>query len=107
MLGRRGRNECGARALTGVSKEFAKISADVLTSEYRKIWAGSEEENLRPMAKEMPMVEPFLGMPYVMASGALRRAAVNTCARSTSFPWRPKGHHSLITPTAQTGFLSE
>ena len=24
-------------------------------------------ENLRPMAKEMPMVEPFLAMPYVMA----------------------------------------
>jgi type VI secretion system protein VasG len=38
-----------ARALTGVSKEFSKISVDVLTSEYRKIWAGSEEENLRPM----------------------------------------------------------
>ena len=34
-----------ARALTGVSKEFAKISVDVLTGEYRKIWAGSEEEN--------------------------------------------------------------
>src|SRR5665213_787524 len=38
-----------ARALTGVSKEFGKISVDVLTGEYRKIWAGSEEENLRPM----------------------------------------------------------
>ena len=32
-----------------MSKEFAKISVDVLTGEYRKIWAGSEEENLRPM----------------------------------------------------------
>jgi type VI secretion system protein VasG len=38
-----------ARAVTGVSKEFTKISVDLLTSEYRKIWAGSEEENLRPM----------------------------------------------------------
>ncbi len=38
-----------ARALTNVSKEFSKISVDLLTSEYRKIWAGSEEENLRPM----------------------------------------------------------
>jgi len=38
-----------ARALTGVSKEFAKVPVDALTSEYRKIWAGSEEENLRPM----------------------------------------------------------
>ncbi len=38
-----------ARAFTGVSKEFAKVPVDALTSEYRKIWAGSEEENLRPM----------------------------------------------------------
>jgi type VI secretion system protein VasG len=38
-----------ARAITNVSKEFAKISADLLTSEHRKIWAGSEEENLRPI----------------------------------------------------------
>src|SRR5882672_6086935 len=38
-----------ARAFTSVSPEFAKVSVDVLTSEYRKIWAGSEEETLRPM----------------------------------------------------------
>src|SRR5580704_449922 len=38
-----------ARAFTSVSAEFGKVSVDVLTSEYRKIWAGSEEENLRPM----------------------------------------------------------
>src|ERR1700694_3627651 len=38
-----------ARAFTNVSKEFAKVSVDLLTSEHRKIWAGSEEENLRPM----------------------------------------------------------
>src|SRR5581483_6620378 len=37
------------RALADVSKEFSKISADVLTADYRKIWARSEEENLRPM----------------------------------------------------------
>jgi type VI secretion system protein VasG len=37
------------RALTNVSREFAKISLDVLTAEYRKIWVTSEEENLRPM----------------------------------------------------------
>src|SRR5215470_14257009 len=37
------------RALTNVSPEFGKISVDVLTSEYRKIWATSDEENLRPM----------------------------------------------------------
>ncbi len=37
------------RALTNVSQEFGKISVDVLTAEYRKIWATSDEENLRPM----------------------------------------------------------
>ena len=38
-----------ARAFTNLSPEFAKISVDVVTSEYRKIWAGSDEDNLRPM----------------------------------------------------------
>jgi type VI secretion system protein VasG len=37
------------RAFTSLSPEFTKISADVLTADHRKIWAGSEEENLRPM----------------------------------------------------------
>jgi type VI secretion system protein VasG len=37
------------RALNGVSREFAKIPIDSLTNEYRKIWLGSEEENLRPI----------------------------------------------------------
>jgi len=38
-----------ARAFNNVSPEFGKVSVDLLTNEYRKIWAGSEEENLRPM----------------------------------------------------------
>jgi type VI secretion system protein VasG len=37
------------RALRNISPEFAKMSINVLTSEYRKIWATSEEETLRPM----------------------------------------------------------
>jgi type VI secretion system protein VasG len=37
------------RALKNISSEFKKMSVDVLTSEYRKIWATSEEETLRPM----------------------------------------------------------
>jgi type VI secretion system protein VasG len=37
------------RALTSASKEFSKISPDTLSAEYRNIWKGSEEENLRPM----------------------------------------------------------
>src|ERR1700694_5205342 len=38
-----------SRAFTNVSTDFAKVSVDLLNSEHRKIWAGSEEENLRPM----------------------------------------------------------
>src|SRR6476661_2485008 len=38
-----------ARSFANVSPEFAKVSVDLLTNEYRKIWAGSEEDNLRPM----------------------------------------------------------
>ena len=38
-----------ARALSSLSREFAKVSVDTLTSEHRKIWAGSDEENLRPI----------------------------------------------------------
>ena len=37
------------RAFNNLSPEFAKISVDTLTDEHRKIWAGSDEENLRPM----------------------------------------------------------
>src|SRR3954454_10703731 len=37
------------RALKNISSEFNKMSIDVLTSEYRKIWATSEEETIRPM----------------------------------------------------------
>ena len=37
------------RAFLNLSQEFAKISADTLAEEHRKIWASSEEENLRPM----------------------------------------------------------
>jgi type VI secretion system protein VasG len=38
-----------ARAFNNVSREFGKVSVDVLTNEHRRIWAGSDEENLRPM----------------------------------------------------------
>lgn len=37
------------RALTGLSREFAKLPADELAAGYVAIWQGSEEENLRPM----------------------------------------------------------
>ncbi len=37
------------RALTNISQEFSKVNVDALAAEHRAIWAGSEEENLRPM----------------------------------------------------------
>jgi type VI secretion system protein VasG len=37
------------RALNNISQEFAKINHDALSIEHSKIWASSEEENLRPM----------------------------------------------------------
>ena len=37
------------RALTSISREFSKIPVDTLAAEYRAVWAGSEEENLRPI----------------------------------------------------------
>ncbi len=37
------------RAFTGISAEFAKINVDILASEHRTIWSGSEEDNMRPM----------------------------------------------------------
>jgi type VI secretion system protein VasG len=38
-----------SRAFSDVSREFGKIPADILTADYRKIWAGSQEDNLRPI----------------------------------------------------------
>jgi type VI secretion system protein VasG len=37
------------RALLAVSPQFGKINADTLASEYTKIWAGSDEESMRPI----------------------------------------------------------
>jgi type VI secretion system protein VasG len=37
------------RSLLNMSHEFGKINVDVLASEHRTIWSGSEEDNLRPM----------------------------------------------------------
>lgn len=36
-------------ALLAISKEFARIGVDALLAEHRKIWASSDEENLRPI----------------------------------------------------------
>jgi type VI secretion system protein VasG len=37
------------RAFLGLSQEFGKINVETLAAEHRRIWAQSDEENLRPM----------------------------------------------------------
>jgi type VI secretion system protein VasG len=37
------------RGFVSISQEFSKINVETLAAEYRTIWAGSDEENLRPM----------------------------------------------------------
>ena len=37
------------RGFLGVSSEFSKCNIDILANEYRTIWNGSDEENLRPI----------------------------------------------------------
>ena len=37
------------RTLNNLSQEFAKINVDALAAERRAIWAGSDEETMRPM----------------------------------------------------------
>jgi type VI secretion system protein VasG len=61
-----------ARALSNLSREFAKVSVDMLTAEHRKIWAGSDEENLRPM--------DGTGLVAAAAQGPLAAGAKGTTA---------------------------
>ncbi|WP_035981908.1 type VI secretion system ATPase TssH, partial [Bradyrhizobium sp. STM 3843] len=37
------------RTLNNLSQEFAKINVDALAAEHRAVWAGSDEETMRPM----------------------------------------------------------
>ncbi|MFB9269884.1 type VI secretion system ATPase TssH [Bradyrhizobium erythrophlei] len=37
------------RALNNISQEFAKVNVDALAAEHRAVWAGSDEETMRPM----------------------------------------------------------
>jgi len=55
------------RSLIGISAEFAKIPPDVLTSEHRSIWRGSEEENLR--AANAVVVNDHHRQPLARAQG--------------------------------------
>src|SRR5215472_15325690 len=73
-----------ARAFTNLSAEFSKIPIDVLISEHRKIWAGSEEETLRPMDGAGPVAAGTRGAQDQVSRGttALDRFAEDLTAKA-------------------------
>jgi len=74
------------RALKNVSSEFGKMSVNVLTGEYRKIWATSEEETLRPMDGSGLAATPSAAPPLSGARGTtpLDRFAQDLTAKARS-----------------------
>jgi type VI secretion system protein VasG len=76
-----------ARALHSTSKEFSKISLETLTGEYRKIWAGSEEEQLRPIDGSGMVAAGSAGAQAAPGSGgstALDRFSQDLTAKAKS-----------------------
>jgi len=73
-------------ALKNVSSEFGKMSVNVLTGEYRKIWATSEEETLRPMDGSGLAATPGAAPPLSGARGTtpLDRFAQDLTAKARS-----------------------
>jgi type VI secretion system protein VasG len=72
------------RSLIGISAEFAKIPPDVLTSEHRSIWRGSEEENLRPMDGSPQRSSEMPGDAAARGSTALERFAEDLTAKAAA-----------------------
>jgi type VI secretion system protein VasG len=72
------------RLLINMSAEFAKIQPDVLTSEHRSIWRGSEEENLRPMDGSMQRAGALSGDAEVRGTTALDRFSEDLTAKAAS-----------------------
>ena len=73
------------RALLSVSQEFSKINPDTLAAEHRKMWAGSDEENLRPMdgsGLSSPAAEGAAGGPK--GQTALDRFSQDLTAKAAS-----------------------
>ncbi len=76
-----------ARALHNTSSEFSRISLETLTSDYRKIWAGSEEEQLRPIDGSGMVAAGAAGPQAMVGSGgstALDRFAQDLTAKAKS-----------------------
>ncbi len=75
-----------ARTIHGISKQFKLIDADLLTSEHRKIWLHSNEENMRPMDGS-GLVVPGVGSDAssgAKGTTALDRFAIDLTARAAS-----------------------
>jgi type VI secretion system protein VasG len=73
-----------SRALYAVSKEFTRIPVEVLSGEYRKIWAGSEEEQLRPMDGSGPVAPVSPGAATARGTSALDRFSQDLTAKAKS-----------------------
>ncbi len=73
------------RAFLSVSQEFSKINPDTLAAEHRRLWAGSDEENLRPMdgsGLSSPAAEGAAGGPK--GQTALDRFSQDLTAKAAS-----------------------
>ena len=64
------------RRWPNISKEFAKINADVLATESRTIWKNSEEDNLRPMDGSGLRAAGTPGAEEAAAASAGRRRSI-------------------------------
>jgi type VI secretion system protein VasG len=75
------------RGFTSISREFAKIPPDELAADYRGAWAGSDEENLRPMDGSGPLAAATPGAAAAAgAKGttALDRFSTDLTAKASS-----------------------
>ncbi|GJD45639.1 Protein ClpV1 [Methylobacterium cerastii] len=74
------------RAFIALSKEFARIPVEALTTEHRGIWSRSEEENLRPMDGSGAVAAGTPGADAASAKGqtALDRFSQDLTAKAAS-----------------------
>lgn len=70
------------RVLTGVSREFAKISADALLAEHADIWKDSDERALRPLDGSGTRDAPLAPLTDGKGTSALDRFSQDLTARA-------------------------
>ncbi len=75
-----------SRTMHGISKQFKLIDAELLTTEHRRIWQQSNEENMRPMDGS-GLVAPGTGVDALAGpkgTTALDRFAIDLTQRAAS-----------------------